>query len=313
MRINPFAIQQKYSFKKQSEKPLDVRDFYYKKLLQQGINDTFNLSCSVNDLDSIAGPIELRKLLKEFSAEDYMTGIFKKDKFPDEDAFLFIKKGKYRVNLHTHSKNSDGSMSAKDFLEMAVKYADKSRKHNKNSNKPPFTIALTDHNNIDGVKEIISIISQDPQKYKNLKFVTGCEFLFNDHNSPFEFPAFEAVGLGFNPFDKELNGKMSKFNDISLIGVIKKSGGILSYAHPNIGGNACKKEFIHYLKNIGVEGIESNYQYLGFRYSDDLVDSVNESKIRAKEFELFETGGTDSHSKNIFHEKAKKIIEKLLV
>ena len=44
------------------------------------------------------------------------------------------------------------------------------------------------------------MIAEEPKKYKNFKFIPGCEFLFLDNNSGFRFPAFEAVGLGFNPF-----------------------------------------------------------------------------------------------------------------
>ena len=121
--------------------------------------------------------------------------------------FANVLNGKYRVNLHTHSRKSDGMMEPKDFLEMAVKYADKAKRLD--PDLPPFTIALTDHNNVDGVKEIIAIIAKNPEKYKNLKFVVGCEFMFMDENSGFEFPAFEAVGLGFNPFDPELNKRLN--------------------------------------------------------------------------------------------------------
>ena len=201
-------------------------------------------------------------------------------------------------------------MQPEEFLDMAVKYADKAKRLR--PDLPPFTIALTDHNNIDGVKEILYMISKNPEKYKNLKFVVGCEFMFMDENSGFKFLAFEAVGLGFNPFEPELNKKLCSLNDVDLIGGIKKSGGIVSYAHPFIHGQGCEDDFIKYLVEQGVNGIESNYQYFNFKDTPELQKSISDAKDVARKYNLFETGGTDTHHKNIFHFKAGKFIDELL-
>ena len=159
--------------------------------------------------------------------------------------------------------------------------------------------------------EFIAMIADNPKKYKNFKFAAGCEFMFLDEQSGFKFPAFEAVGLGINPFSQELLKKISAFNPIKLINKIKEFGAILSYAHPArfAQGNGVHPDFIKYLKRIGINGIESNYQYIGIKSSPELSAQICESKRIAAENDWFETGGTDTHGKNIFHQKAQKIID----
>ena len=67
----------------------------------------------------------------------------------------------------------------------------------------------------------------EPEKYKNFRFVAGCEFMFLDENSGFKYPAFEAVGLGINPFCEELLEKLGKFNPINIINSKKRTYKIL--------------------------------------------------------------------------------------
>jgi hypothetical protein len=57
---------------------------------------------------------------------------------------------------------------------------------------------------------------------------------------------------------------------------------------------------IEYLKKIGVDGIESNYQYVNIKPSKELQDSIYNIRRVALENNFYETGGTDTHSKNIF-------------
>ena len=45
-------------------KSLHPIDFAYKKALQQGLKDTFQLDCKIKDLSSIAGPVELKQIIK---------------------------------------------------------------------------------------------------------------------------------------------------------------------------------------------------------------------------------------------------------
>lgn len=67
---------------------------------------------------------------------------------------------------------------------------------------PAFSAAITDYDRVKSSQEVIVLISQEPGKYKNFKFVAGCEFLLHGYKEP--HPAFEAVGLGFNLLTKLL-------------------------------------------------------------------------------------------------------------
>ena len=75
---------------------------------------------------------------------------------------------------------------------------------------------------------------------------------------------------------------------------------------------ASSEAFIEYLTKIGINGIESNYQYLNFKNTPEIKEEITKSKKIAKEFNLWETGGTDSHCKNIFHPKAQEILDTLI-
>ena len=273
----------------------------YKNALIQGIQRRFQFTPKIEDLDSILTPFELKELLRKIPADFFDFGA----------DFKNVKTGNFRVNLHIHTKKSDGSMSPEEYLEQSVRYADEIARLKERDSFPFYISATTDHNNCEASQEVIAMIADNPKKYKNFKFAAGCEFMFLDEQSGFKFPAFEAVGLGINPFSQELLKKISAFNPIKLINKIKEFGAILSYAHPArfAQGNGVHPDFIKYLKRIGINGIESNYQYIGIKSSPELSAQICESKRIAAENDWFETGGTDTHGKNIFHQKAQKIID----
>ena len=264
-------------------KNLHPVDFAYKKSLQKGLKDTFNLSCKVEDLASIAGPIELKEIIENLQPKHYEVG------------------ENYRANFHIHTVASDGRLTPKLFLEQCKSWADEIfKKLNPSDALPAFAAAITDHDRVKSVKEVVALISQNPDDYKNFKFVAGCEFMFNGYDKPYS--AFEAVGLGFNPFDKNLDPMMKGFESKNQVADIKKvidSGGILSWAHPIISPDKLNEDFFQFLKDSGVNGVEGYYQYI--HWDKDYVDEgkkILEPLI--KKFNMFLTGGTDSHSATIF-------------
>lgn len=298
--IQPFNTQR--SFKAQ----LSANDLKYKKQLISGIKEHYQFNPTIDDIESVLAPGQVKDILKRFTPKHYVTG-------ENDSLFDNVKKGEYRVNLHVHTMHSDGTMTAAEYLEQSKKYSDKiANLHN--DGLPAYTSAITDHNNITGVQEVIAMIADEPKKYKNFKFIPGCEFMFFDKISGLKFPSFEAVGLGINPFSKEILSKLNDFNPIDMIKTIKESGAVLSYAHPirHCQKNGYTPEFIKYLKQIGIDGIESNYQYLSFRNRSIIQQEMIEVKKIAKDNNFFETGGTDTHGSNIFHEKAQCILNELI-
>lgn len=263
-------------------KKLHPIDLAYKKTIQQGLKNTYNIKCEIEDLNSVVGPIELRRIINLLRPEDYIPG---------ED---------FRANFHIHTQASDGSLTPKLFLEQCKTWGNKISKTIKKDLLPPFTAAITDHDCIDSVKETLAIISQNPSDYKNFKFVTGCEFLFHGYKEPYS--AFEAVGLGFNPFERDLDdmtkGRDSK-NSVDDTKKILKTGGILSWAHPIVTPEKINDDFFSFLKTHGIDGIEGNYQYIF--WNKDYVQSFSDKlKTLIQKYQMFVTGGTDTHSKSIF-------------
>lgn len=299
---------------KQNLHPVDLK---YKQAIAKGIQDKFQFTVKTTDLKSIVGPYELKELLKKLKPQNFSLGEVKFAKPATLSDFENIINGTHCVNLHMHTKNSDGSISINEYLEQAEKYGNKLKKINNSNSLPYYVSSITDHNNINGIQEAIAKIAEEQGKYnlyENFKFVPGCEFLFNDNESGFKFTAFEALGYCFNPFDKELQEKLSKFISINLIDKIKEFGGILSYAHPirYCQGNGTDPKFIEYLKKIGINAIEANYQYLTFKKDEEVLEMIENTKRIASEKDLWQTGGTDSHSSNIFCFKAESFLEELL-
>ncbi len=264
-------------------KQITPRDLEYKKLLQKGLKDTFELSCKVEDLESVVGPDELKSIIDRLNPKQYEVG------------------ENFRANFHLHTKASDGSLTPKEFLELCKEWADKVFKSGKaQDGLPPFSAAITDHDRVRSVKETIALIANEPDKYKNFKFVAGCEFMFNGYKEPYS--AFEAVGLGFNPFDKSLEPMMQGFSSKNKVSDIKKvleSGEILSWAHPIVTPDKINDDFFSFLKANGVNGVEGNYQYS--KWDREYINAVKPNLEKfIKKFKMFVTGGTDSHRKSIF-------------
>ena len=262
---------------------LHPKDLAYKKTLQQGLKESFNLDCKIENLNSIAGPMELRDIISKLKPFHYERG------------------ENFRANFHIHTVASDGSLTVEKFLEQCKKWADYIFKLGKsNDGLPPFCAAITDHDRIKSVRETIAEIAQKPEEYKNFKFVAGCEFLFHGYKEP--HTAFEAVGLGFNPFDKDLEPMMKGFgsnNHVKDIPKITKSGGVLSWAHPIITPDKINDDFFTFLKSNGVNGIEGNYQYL--KWDEEFVKKGKKLlEPFIEKYKMFCTGGTDSHRKTIF-------------
>lgn len=283
MQVSRVGINQHSNLNKPVFKGMRFpEDAAYKKLLQQGLKDSFGISCKVEDLESIAGPKELRFIIGKLKPEHYEIG------------------ENFRANFHMHTSAVDGQMTLDDYLQQCVDWANHIFKNPKHRDElPPFSAAITDHDCIINVKRAIAEISQNPERYKNFKFVSGCEFLFNTGKK--ENSTFEAIGLGFDPFDKALE-PMTQFrvskNKVEDIQKVRNAGGVLSWAHPMYNGNITEEEFAAFLKENGVEGIEGNYQCMveDKEYADEAKPFVDKW---IEKFKFFVTGGTDTHGLTI--------------
>ena len=203
---------------------------------------------------------DIKELIKNFTKEDYESG---------------------RVNLHIHTKYSDGES---DFCDIAKQAEGK-------------IIAITDHNTIQGHLD-------NP----NLNVITGVEF---DVWYKYIFLHLLAYGIDANAeclqkfyakdkrgTEKDIIRFFSKRNITELINSIHKAGGIAVIAHPACCWALSMDRFIKDLKNIGLDGVEVYYPYPRWRKYMRFA-SVEKIAQIADKYNLIKTGGTDCHSKNI--------------
>ena len=193
------------------EFPLDIP---YREKIVVALGDKNILPEAIR---SVIGPQEYTKILTEFgsSAQNYSPGSRLVTEAKDGFDFVNKEKGLYRANLHMHTLNSDGRMSIRELLDQASEYANFVVSKFDNLSKAkhaPFTVAITDHDTVAGCREAVEIISKNPEKYKNLRVVLGCEMSVENRtlSKSLKSPINTHMLLhGINPFDEELSRFLS--------------------------------------------------------------------------------------------------------
>ena len=193
-----------------------------------------------------------------------------------------------KINLHIHSKYSDGSEDFDSLIEEAIKLQMK-------------YISITDHNTIKGYQN---------SKYKNHPIlIKGVEF-----DCFYKMSPLHILGYGIDIENENLKKLCAKDeketkNDIlrlfksrhpkKVIDAIHSAGGIAILAHPCCCNVLSLDNFIKNLKNLGLDGIETHYPYDRFRG----ILKFSSKKLPfmlAKKYNLIETGGSDEH-KNLYN------------
>lgn len=113
----------------------------------------------------------------------------------------FVDGRKYNINLHMHSKYSDGYLGPHSMLEIINRMAQKLPKDQK------FVFSLTDHDTIDGCKVIKNLIKNDPLKYEKVLFIPGVELsaIIDDDKLLDSQIDLDVLLYGFDPDDKQIN------------------------------------------------------------------------------------------------------------
>jgi len=163
-----------------------------------------NLCCPEKNLASVVAPAEFVELIKKYKPENFYTGDFLSENF--EELYKNILDKTFRINLHVHTIKSDGRMTTEELLNQAVIYA-KSVKSQIDDNLPAFVISITDHDSLQATKEALKLIAATPEKFKDIKFVTGIEFSVKlDNKNILKKPvATDLMGYCINPYDADLN------------------------------------------------------------------------------------------------------------
>ena len=210
----PVKVNQTGILENPSEK--FTSDIKYKKLLLQGIQSDVS---KPELMQPIAGPEEFYSIVKSFSdkPEFYTPGKSLITDYKDAYDLSNVINGNYRANLHIHTQYSDGKLTVKELLDKSAEYADKIAEKNISEGRcvshNPFTIAITDHDTLEGCKEAVRIINQNPLKYKNLRVVLGCELTVENLMIPQKLKTPVPIHMlihGINPFDPSLNSFLDK-------------------------------------------------------------------------------------------------------
>lgn len=223
------------------------RDIEYRKeiLKAMGLPES-----DFTKLRSLLGEDEFKHVIDKLNLtpESYCPGI---KSYKSTGAVLFkqkenVKNHIFSVNLHVHTRFSDGKFDIEELLNQAASYGDELMKE-KNQ---PFVFSITDHDCVQGVKEAIKLIYKNPEKYKNIRFVTGIEntTMFNDPtllNNPVQI---HVLSYAFNPFSKNIENTLIKGQN-TQVEQLKKA---LAYATEQYNTQPIKQninfdidEFIH--------------------------------------------------------------------
>lgn len=199
-------------------------------------------------------------IIKNFTKEDYIQN---------------------KVNLHIHSKYSDGT---EDFNTITNQAEKKGYKY----------FSITDHNTIQGYLD-------NP----TTSAIPGVEF---DVWYKYIFLHLLAYGIDINNkelqkfYAKDKRGTemdiirfFAKRNLKELISTIHNAGGIAVLAHPCCCWAPNLESFIKELVNIGLDGIEVYYPYPRWRKYIKFSSPEDIEKI-ADKYMLIKTGGTDCHT-----------------
>ncbi len=99
------------------------------------------------------------------------------------------------IDLHIHSTASDGSFTPTEIINMAI-------------SKSINAIAITDHDTIDGVKEVIE--AGIPH---NLEFITGLEISAQPLPGYGDDGSIHILGYGFSIYDRQINITLEKLRE----------------------------------------------------------------------------------------------------
>ena len=198
----------------------------YRESLAQGLSEYTGKKVNAKSLSCVVDKTEFADIISGLKKENYVC--------TKEN----MENGIFRADLHSHSNFSDGKGSVEDLLNEAAKYGDSLFA----KTKQKFVFALTDHDGVEGVKKALSVISENPDKFKNIKFVPGSElsYAISAPKKGNQTETVEILAYCINPFDQKT---VSYFDNLygKRRNTIKESINKLNEIYPK--GNYSTEEF----------------------------------------------------------------------
>lgn len=285
-----------------------MMDFEYKKAIVQTSGDkTFTLE----NLRPIVGQEELKEVIIKNDDNPVIYTPSEKN----------IESGEFSMNLHMHTMYSDGTMSVKRLLDKAQDYA-------KNFPEGKYMyVAITDHNTVLGIQNLIYVLQKNPGKYTKIKVVPGIEVFTKYNDSKYSDNPIDIHVLTWciNPYDKFLNEEFYKedlrdrynykLRDFDDVIEMMSDYGIVGVAHParyithlNENKYPYIREMLSRLKNIShndvvfTEGYYQTYPLLPEKdeLGDEYQPFLDYINAAAKELGIIRTGSTDTHGESLF-------------
>ena len=207
-----------------------------------------NIGCHPDNLICVVGPDELKDRLEKLHYADYSP--HHKDD------------GIFKANLHLHTTASDGKLTPDILFGSIASYYE-------GTGNSPFMVAISDHDNANGVKEALKYISKHSELSDKILFVPGIEINARyDNEKYFCSPVhFEVLAYSVNPYDKKFEAFLKKIhagNEKIINAVIdeaKKQNNHISIEearqrHVSIriaGGTTVNEALLKYLEHKGIE------------------------------------------------------------
>ncbi len=188
------------------------------------------------------------------------------------------------VNLHIHSKYSDGNAEFDDIIRQARDLGFRK-------------IAICDHNTVAGHK-----IYRDSILLPAVEFDCWCGYVFMHllaYGIDVENPKLSKfMAKSKRGTDADIVRIFSRRNVKKLIDAIHQAGGIAILAHPACCWAINLEKFVLKLVDMGLDGLEVFYPYQRHRKIFKFHTSEKVMEI-ADKYNLVKTGGTDCHTRNI--------------
>ncbi len=207
-----------------------------------------------------------KDIIKSFTKDDYLNNL---------------------VNLHIHTKFSDGLADPESIIKQAL-------------NKNYKNIAVSDHNTV-GAYLNTDIMSNDIV-IPAVEFDVWCGYVF-----------MHLLAYGIDVYNNELKPFYAKSKretewdivrifagrDIKkLIKAIHNAGGIAVLAHPACCWALNMDKFVQKLISYGLDGLEVYYPYKRHRGIIKFRSACSIEKL-ADKYNLIKTGGTDLHGEHL--------------